>query len=120
MVWHYLLINLTTGIFFYGQTKETRKELRHKDREYTKLLADWTLQGQKYETIWFEIPVVGCALDKKVHPKIDCLSMIAPNPNRGNNENFKLMSLVDLDDLIKEIDKIVKKLFKGKQFMGKC
>ncbi len=115
MVWHYLLINLTTGIFFYGQTKETRKELRHKDREYTKLLADWTLQGQKYDTIWFEIPVVGCALDKKVHPMIDCLSMIAPNPNRGNNENFKLMSLVDLDDLIKEIDKIVKKLFKGKK-----
>ena len=39
MVWHYVLQNLATGNFFYGQTKDTRKDDRHKDGDYTKLIA---------------------------------------------------------------------------------
>jgi len=114
-VWHYLLINLSTGVFFYGQTEVHRKDDRHKDREYTKLLADWNIQKQKHKTFWFEIPKRGSHLDKKVHPKIDILPIIIPNPNRGNNENFHLKDIKDLDLLIKEIEKIIFSLFKGKR-----
>lgn len=114
-VWHYLLINLSTGVFFYGQTEVHRKDDRHKDREYTKLLADWNIQKQKHKTFWFEIPKRGSHLDKKVHSKIDILPMIIPNPNRGNNENFHLKDIKDLDLLIKEIEQIVFFLFKGKK-----
>jgi hypothetical protein len=114
-VWHYLLINLSTGVFFYGQTEAHRKDDRHKDREYTKLLADWNIQKQKHKTFWFEIPKRGSHLDKKVHPKIDILPIIIPNPNRGNNENFHLKDIKDLDLLIKEIEKIVFVEFKGKR-----
>lgn len=114
-VWHYLLINLSTGVFFYGQTEAHRKDDRHKDREYTKLLADWDVQKQKHKTFWFEIPKRGSHLDKKVHPKIDILPIIVPNPNRGNNECFHLKDIKDLDLLIKEIEQIVFVEFKGKR-----
>jgi len=115
MVWHYILINLFTGVFFYGQTEEHRKELRHKDREYTKLIASWQVQGHKHHTIWFEIPKEGTHLDKLIHPKIDVLPIVKPNPNRGNNECFQLNSIEDIDALTKEIEQIVWKQFKGKK-----
>jgi hypothetical protein len=76
MVWHYILIDLATGVFFYGQTKEHRKELRHKDTQYTKLIASWQVQGHKHHTIWFEIPREGDHLDKLIHPKIDVLPIV--------------------------------------------
>jgi hypothetical protein len=37
MVWHYILIDLATGVFFYGQTEEHRKELRHKDSGFSEI-----------------------------------------------------------------------------------
>lgn len=114
-VWHYTLINLVTGVFFYGQTEVHRKDDRHKDREYTKLLASWDVQKQKHKTFWFEIPKSGSHLDKKVHPKIDILPIIVPNPNRKNNECFRLKDIKDLDLLIKEIEQIVFTEFKGKR-----
>jgi|TARA_Y100000289_G_scaffold13068_1_gene12202 hypothetical protein len=116
MVWHYVLINLVTGVFFYGQTEEHRKELRHKDREYTKLIASWQVQGHDYDDIWFEIPKEGTHLDKLIHPKIDVLSIVKPNPNRGNNECFILVNgIKDKDILIKEVENLVWKQFKGKK-----
>jgi len=114
-VWHYVLINLVTGVFFYGQTEAHRKDDRHKDGEYTKLFADWDVQKQKHKTFWFEIPKRGSHLDKKVHKKIDILSFIVLNPNRGNNECFQLKDIKDLDLLIKEIEQIVFTEFKGKR-----
>ena len=114
-VWHYIFFNFNTGVFFYGQTEGHRKELRHKDREYTKLIADWTVQGHKHTTIWFEIPMQGSHLDKRLHPKIDVLSIVKYNPNRGNNESFQLNSIKDLNLLVKEIEKLVRDEFGGKK-----
>jgi hypothetical protein len=115
MVYHYILINLINGVFFYGQTEEHRKDDRHKDSVYTKLIASWQVQGHKYHTIWFEIPKKGTHLDKLIHPKIDVLPIVKPNPNRGNNECFQLNSIKDIDILTKEIENLVWKQFKGKK-----
>jgi len=116
MVYHYILINLTTGNFFYGQTKDTRKDDRHKDGDYTKLFSDWDLLGQKHHTTWFEIPKEGTHLDKLLHPKIDLLPIVKYNPNRGNKECFALINgIKDKDILTKEIENLVWKQFKGKK-----
>ena len=103
MVYHYILINLINGVFFYGQTEEHRKDDRHKDSVYTKLIASWKVQGHKYHTIWFEIPKKGTHLDKLIHPKIDVLPIVKPNSNRGNNECFQLNSIKDIE-IIKYAD----------------
>jgi len=116
MVYHYILINLTTGNFFYGQTKDTRKDDRHADGDYTKLFSDWDLLGQKHHTTWFEIPKEGTHLDKLLHPKIDLLPIVKYNPNRGNKECFALINgIKDKDILTKEIENLVWKQFKGKK-----
>ena len=116
MNWHYVLQNLATGNFFYGQTKDTRKDDRHKDRDYTKLFSDWDLLGQEHHTTWFEIPKEGTHLDKLLHPKIDLLPIVKYNPNRGSKECFALINGVkDRDILLKEIEDLVWKKFKGKK-----
>ena len=116
MVWHYVLQNLATGNFFYGQTKDTRKDDRHKDGDYTKLFSDWDLLGQEHHTTWFEIPKEGTHLDKLLHPKIDLLPIVKYNPNRGSKECFALINGVkDRDILLKEIENLVWKKFKGKK-----
>lgn len=115
MVWHYILINLATGTFFYGQTEEHRKEIRHKDSVYTKVLASWQVQRHKHKTVWFIIPREGSHLDKLIHPKLDILSIVTPNPHRGNNECFQLNSIDDVDELIKEVENIVNQQFNGKR-----
>jgi hypothetical protein len=116
MVWHYILQNLATGNFFYGQTKDTRKDDRHKDGDYTKLFSDWDLLGQEHHTTWFEIPKEGTHLDKLLHPKIDLLPIVKYNSNRGSKECFALINGVkDRDILLKEIEDLVWKQFKGKK-----
>lgn len=117
MVYHYILVNHDQRLLYYGQTKQSRKELRHKDEDYSKVLTGWDALKQKFETIWFEIPVIGHHLDKKVHPFIDVLRMIVPNPDRKKygRETFVLKNINDLDLLVKEVEKIVDSLFKGKR-----
>ena len=116
MVYHYILQNLATGNFFYGQTKDTRKDDRHKDGDYTKLFSDWDLLGQEHHTTWFEIPKEGTHLDKLLHPKIDLLPIVKYNPKRGSKECFALINGVkDRDILLKEIEDLVWKQFKGKK-----
>ena len=105
MVWHYVLQNLATGNFFYGQTKDTRKDDRHKEGEYTKLIASGKSRAQVSYYLAGD-PKEGTHLDKLIHPKIDVLSIVKPNPDRGNNECFQLNSIKDIDTLLKKLNKL--------------
>ena len=109
--WHYLLLNYTTGESYYGHTSEHIKGDRFKSPEYTKVLARWTANGDKWGPIWFEIPKVGSHLDKKVHPHLDRCLLLESNPNRGTNEFFQLIDPRKCKEYIKEVENIVTRVF---------
>lgn len=89
--WFYLLINLDTNLFFFGQTKDSRKNKRHTDPDYTKLLGAWNLLRQQHKTFWFGISKEGDHLDKKVHKKLKNLPNCIDNKTgEGSNECFIL------------------------------
>ena len=113
--WHYLLLNYTDGGSYYGHTSEHRKELRHNDPEYSKVLAAWKVKGHIWETIWFKIPQTGSHLDKKVHPHLDRCPLLEPNPTRGTNEFFQLINPTPerCEEYKKTVERIVKEVFSG-------
>ena len=88
--WFYILYNKDTDIFFLGQTKYCRKDKRHNDSVYTKLIGSWNLQGHKHTTYWIGITQVGHHQDKKVHRKIEALPNCETNTGFGSNEVFRL------------------------------
>lgn len=89
--WFYLLYNLHTNVFFFGQTKNSRKNQRHKDPEYTKLLGSWNLLKEEHKTYWFGIEQEGSHLDKKIHSKLRKLGNCVSNTSgEGSNECFIL------------------------------
>ena len=65
--WFYILYNCDTKVWYFGQTKESRKDKRHTDPDYTKVIGEWKLQGYKYKTHWIGIDQRGHHLDKKIH-----------------------------------------------------
>ena len=109
--WHYLLLNFDTGGFFYGHTSEHRKDKRHDDPEYSKIRAEWQLEGYKFKTFWYEIPKVGHHLDKPIHKKMDHCQLLKPNPNRGSNEYFQLLDPEKWRELRVVIEEYVKEEF---------
>lgn len=76
-VWHYFLYNKTRHGGFYGQAKDTRKDQRHKDTVYTKVLSEWDAHGDKYDVYWYKVPSAGVDKngnpiqnDKKIHKRL--------------------------------------------------
>jgi len=89
--WFYLLYNFTQNFFFFGQVQDSRKNQRHKDPEYTKLIGSWNLLDQKHETFWFGITQEGAHLDNKVHEEIKKVKNCKYNKRgQGSNECFIL------------------------------
>jgi len=109
--WHYLLLNYTDGGSYYGHTSEHRKELRHTDPEYSKVLAAWNAKGHTWKSIWFVIPEEGYHLDKRVHKELDRLKILEYNPNRGSNEFFQLIDPRKCEEYIKEVEIIITRVF---------
>jgi hypothetical protein len=109
--WFYILYNHHTKLFFLGQAKDSRKDQRHKDPDYTKLLGTWNLLKQKHSTHWIGIKQEGAHQDKKVHPELRKLkNCISNNSGQGSNECFILegYTLTRIIDVCKDI---VEKIF---------
>lgn len=85
--WFYLLINHRTKRFFFGQSKFSRKEERHKDDVYVKLFGDWKYDG--YSTYWFGVEQSGI-IDTKIHRKIKSLPDCLDVAGKGSDECFCL------------------------------
>jgi hypothetical protein len=108
--WIYLLINLDSKAFFFGQTKDSRKEKRHNDVEYTKLIGYWNLIGEKHTTFWFGISATGSGCDKKCHKDLKLFPNCVSNPGRGSNECF-ILTGYSVDQIVQTCSFIVRKLF---------
>lgn len=104
--WFYLLYNIQENAFFFGQVKDSRKDQRHNDTEYTKLFGYWNLLKQEHRTFWFGIEQEGSHQDKKVHSEIKKIkNCISNERGRGSNECFILpgYSLRRIIDLCENI-----------------
>ena len=77
--WFYILYNCDTEVWYFGQTKESRKDKRHTDRDYTKVIGEWELEGYKYKTHWIGIEQTGHHLDKKIHRPLRLISGMKHN-----------------------------------------
>ena len=106
--WFYLLYNFKQNQFFFGQVKDSRKNQRHKDPDYTKLIGSWNLLNQKYKTFWFGIEQEGAHLDKKVHEEIKKVKNCKYNKRgKGSDEcfiipDYSLSRIIDLCENIIE------------------
>ena len=88
--WFYILYNCDTEVWYFGQTKESRKDKRHTDRDYTKVIGEWELEGYKYKTHWIGIEQTGHHLDKKIHRPLRLISGMGHNDSgHGSNEVFR-------------------------------
>jgi len=88
--WFYILYNCDTEVWYFGQTKESRKDKRHTDPDYTKVIGEWELQGYKYKTHWIGIEQTGHHLDKKIHRPLRLISGMDHNDSgHGSNEVFR-------------------------------
>jgi len=108
--WFYILYNHNLHLFFFGQAKDSRKNKRHNDTDYTKLIGSWNLLGHKHTTYWIGIKQVGHHLDKKVHPEIEAFPNCESNSGSGSNEVFMLKGF-SLERTLQVCLNIVNKLF---------
>lgn len=107
--WFYILINRKTKRFFFGQTKFTRKEERHTDSVYTKLLGDWNFDG--YDTYWIGIRQEGIKLDAKIHERLKGTFGCKWNKSKvGSNEIF-ILENYSTQRIVQLIEKYVKQEF---------
>lgn len=109
--WLYILINNKTLQHFFGQSKFSRKEKRHNDDVYTKVLGAWAADG--YDTYWIGISQEGIHLDKQCHKKVKELGKDKcwwNESGKGSNEVFELYGLTK-DQIIHTWINIVKETF---------
>jgi len=109
--WFYILINKKTLRHFFGQSKFSRKEKRHNDDVYTKVLGDWAIDG--YDIYWIGISQEGIHLDKQCHKKVQELGKDKcwwNETGKGSNEVFELYGLTK-DQIIHTWVNIVKETF---------
>jgi len=109
--WFYILINNKTLQHFFGQSKFSRKEKRHNDDVYTKVLGAWAADG--YDTYWIGISQEGIHLDKQCHKKVKGLGKDKcwwNESGKGSNEVFELYGLTK-DQIIHTWVNIVKETF---------
>jgi superfamily II DNA or RNA helicase len=109
--WFYILINNKTQQHFFGQSKFSRKDKRHNDDVYTKVLGAWAADG--YDTYWIGISQEGTHLDKQCHKKVKKLGKDKcwwNESGKGSNEVFLLYGL-NKDQIINTWTNIVKETF---------
>ena len=98
--WFYILINHRTLRHFFGQSIASRKEQRHNDAVYSKVLGEWEADG--YSTYWIGITQKGAHLDKPCHKKAKNLGKEKcwwNESGKGSNEVFHLKEL-SIDQII--------------------
>ena len=113
-VWHYFLFNETLHGGFYGQAKDSRKEQRHNDSVYSKLLSSWRAHGHKTQTLWYKVPCSG--LDKAGNPiqndhDIHPLLEKSPLVSVRDTEYFALEKATSLSLLQSEIKSLHEQVF---------
>lgn len=109
--WFYILINHRTLRHFFGQSIASRKEQRHNDGVYSKVLGEWEADG--FSTYWIGITQKGAHLDKLCHKKAKNLGKEKcwwNESGKGSNEVFHLKEL-SIDQIINTWTNIVKETF---------
>ena len=107
--WFYILFNRRTRRFFFGQSKYSRKDQRHTDDVYTKLLGDWSYDG--YDVHWIGISQEGFHLDHQIHDKFRITPHCQYNKSgKGSNEIF-LFEDYTFNQVVDLSEKYVKEVF---------
>ena len=107
--WFYILFNCRTTRFFFGQSKYSRKDERHTDDVYTKLLGDWSYDG--YKVHWIGISQEGFHLDHRIHDKFRITPHCQYNKSgKGSNEIF-LFEGYEFNQVVDLSEKYVKEVF---------
>jgi hypothetical protein len=109
--WFYILYNHHTKVFFFGQAKDSRKDQRHKDTDYTKLFGSWNLLKQKHTTHWIGIGQEGSHLDKKVHSELKKLKNCLSNKSGQGSDECFILEDYTLDQIIDTCKDNVDKVF---------